>query len=302
MAVYVDLLFVVNFSLNAWALWATARLSGTRRRKAGLSLASICGAIYAFGPLTPWSALFAHPLSKLLLALVMIFLTFRPQMASKMFNLLAWFLLICFATAGMTLGLYTFLLDKNPQGAMLAWGDLPLWILGLALVVLYSTGGRFLGSIENRLVHVANNAQLRAYIDGVEFELEALVDSGNQLVEPLTGRPVVVVALSAISHLLPPEIVALSCSNAIWEAKLDELATSEFVQRLHFVPFHAVANDSGVLLGVRVDHLDITCHGRTQQVKGITLAISPVGLSSTNDYQALVPLRLLPTKTADRVA
>lgn len=302
MAVYVDLLFMVNFSLNAWALWATARLAGIRRRRGGLSLASLCGTIYAFGSLTPWASFFAHPLSKLVLALLMIFLTFRPQVPGKMLNLLAWFLLVCFATAGMTLGLYAFLLDKNPRGAMLAWGDLPLWVLGLALLVLYGTGGRFLGSIENRLVHVANSAHLRAYLDGVELELEALVDSGNQLVEPLTGRPVVVVALSAISHLLPPDIVALSRSNAIWEAKLDELATTALVQRLHFVPFHAVANDSGVLLGVRVDCLEITCHGRTQQVRGITLAISPVSLSSNNDYQALVPLRLLPTKAAGRVA
>jgi stage II sporulation protein GA (sporulation sigma-E factor processing peptidase) len=202
----------------------------------------------------------------------------------------------------MVLGLSTFLLDKKTQTSMLAWGDLPLWVLGLALVVLYLTGGRFLGSLENRLVHVANNAQLRAIIDDVEIELTALVDSGNQLVEPLSGRPVVVVALSAISDLLPPEIVALSCSESIWEAKLDALAASNFVHRLHFVPFHAVANDSGVLLGVRVDYLEITCNGRTQKASGITLAISPVDLSADDNYQALVPLRLLPTKAAGRAA
>ncbi|HHW99101.1 MAG TPA: hypothetical protein GX738_05665, partial [Firmicutes bacterium] len=67
--------------------------------------------------------------------------------------------------------------------------------MGLALVTLYGSGGRFLGSLENRLVHVANSAHLRAHLGEIEIELEALVDSGNQLVEPLTGRPVVVVTL-----------------------------------------------------------------------------------------------------------
>lgn len=302
MDVYVDLFFAVNFALNIWALWATACLAGIRRHGARLSLASLCGAVYAFGPLTPWAALFAHPLSKLLLAIVMVHLAFRPRALSRLFNFLAWFLLVCFATAGVTLGLYTFLLDKKPQGTMLAWGDLPLWILGLALIVLGVTGGRLLGNIENRLVHVANGAHLRAVVGELEIEFEALVDSGNQLVEPITGRPVVVVALAAISHVLPAEIVALSCSDSIWEAKLDDLTASDWVRRLHFVPFHAVANQGGVLLGVRADYLEVTCHGRVHQVKGITLAISPIGLSTSGNYQALVPLRLLPTKAAIRAA
>ncbi len=302
MAVYVDLLLLVNFSLNAWALWVTSLVTGMRRRKAALSLASLCGAIYAFGVLTPWAAIFVHPVSKLLLAILMVYLTFRPRLPGKMLTLVAWFLLISCITAGMILGLYTLLLDREVQGTMLAWGDLPLWVVGLALLVLYGTGGRFLGNLENRLVHVANSAHLRAYLEEMEIELEALVDSGNQLVEPLSGRPVIVVALDAVSDMLPPEIVALSRSDSIWEAKLDELATANLVQRLHFVPFHAVGNERGVLLGVRVDYVEVTCNGRMQRTKGITLAISPVSLSEDNNYQALVPLRLLPTKAAARVA
>ncbi|HHW99100.1 MAG TPA: hypothetical protein GX738_05660 [Firmicutes bacterium] len=123
MAVYVDLLFLVNFSLNAWALWATSLLTVTPRRKAALALASLCGAIYAFGALTPWAPLFVHPLSKLLLALTMIYLAFKPRLVTKTLNLLAWFLLVSFVTAGVILGLYTLLLDKEARGAMLAWGD-----------------------------------------------------------------------------------------------------------------------------------------------------------------------------------
>ncbi len=302
MAVYVDLLFLVNFTLNAWALWVTALLTGALRRRASLVLASVCGAIYAFGALTPWAPLFLHPLSKLALALVMIYVAFRPRVIGKTLHLLAWFLLVCFATAGVILGLYNLLLDKEVQRNMLAWGDLPLWVMGLALTILYGSGSRFLGALENRLVHVANSAQVRARFGEMEIELEALVDSGNHLVEPLTGRSVVVVALSAVSQLLPSEIAALSQAGTNWEAQLDQLAANEWAQRLHFVPFHAVGSDQGVLLGVRADYVDVVCNGRTRRVKGAILAISPVDLSKSNDYQALVPLRLLPTKAAARVA
>mgnify|MGYP000891217446 FL=1 len=302
MDVYVDLLFAVNFALNSWALWVTAKLTGSRRPLSHLFLASLCGAVYAFGPLTPWAFLFSHPASKLLLAVIMIYLAFRPRALAQLLHLLAWFLLICFTTAGVSLGLYACLMDKKPQGAMLAWGDLPMWVLGLALVVLAVTGRRFLSILENRLVHVANGAHLRIQIGELEFELEALVDSGNQLMEPFSGRPVVVVALAAVSHLLPDDIVALCQANTIWETQLEELVATDWARRIHFVPFHAVANDGGVLLGVRVDALEISCHGRRKSVKGITLALSPAGLSANDNYQALVPLRLLPTKAAERVA
>ncbi|NLY53852.1 MAG: sigma-E processing peptidase SpoIIGA [Firmicutes bacterium] len=294
MDVYVDLLFLVNFVLNLWILWATASLSGTPVKRSRLFWSSTCGALYAFGLLTPWGSVFAHPASKLVLALTMIRLAFNPSKRRQVLQLLGLFLLICFATAGAVLGVYVCLVDKSPGGALLAWGDLPLWVLGLSIIMLAVSGRRWLGNLENRFVRVANEAHLSVTIGDLIFELQALVDSGNQLVEPLTGRAVVVVATAAISHLLPKEIVSLTQTNPIWSAQIDKLAASDWVQRIRFVPFQAVANSGGVLLGIRTDYLEIRCQEEVRQVEGVTIALSPAGLGENNQYQALVPPRLLP--------
>jgi len=160
--------------------------------------------------------------------------------------------------------------------------------------MLAVSGRRWLGNLENRFVRVANEAHLSVTIGDLIFELQALVDSGNQLVEPLTGRAVVVVATAAISHLLPKEIVSLTQTNPIWSAQIDKLAASDWVQRIRFVPFQAVANSGGVLLGIRTDYLEIRCQEEVRQVEGVTIALSPAGLGENNQYQALVPPRLLP--------
>lgn len=296
MTVYVDLLFLVNLALNAWALWVTAKLVGISLRAGRLFWASLCGAIFAFGSLTPWSDALAHPASKLLLAAAMVYLAFRPQKPAKVLHLLAWFLLVSFATAGVVLGLYALLLDKVPTGQVLTHGVLPLWLLLTAVAVLGVTGRHFLGNLQNRLVHVANRASLMVGIGRLEFTLDALVDSGNQLSEPLSGRPVVVVALAAVSHLLPPELVRLSQANSYDDTELTQLASDEWARRIRFVPYHTVANPGGILLGVRVDQIQVSCNGRMHLVRDITLAICPTELSLGDNYQALVPLRLLPTK------
>lgn len=293
MRVYVDLLVAVNMALNVWALWGTACLAGLKLNVTRLLAAAAVGALYALGMLTPWSKFFVHGLSKLFLAILMIQMAFCPRHWSQLLHLLAIFLLICFATAGFVLGLYTFLLDRRVMGDSLTLGELPSWVLGLAMLLLATTGWRMLTRLENRLVHVANEAQLRVCIGEQAFQLTALVDSGNQLMDLLSGRPIVVASLSAIQHLLPEIIVDSAQIASTGGAKLEELAANDWAQRVHFVPFRT-ANSTSIMLGIRTDRLEITCLGQVRQTKGVVLALSPQQLSTNNSYQALLPVRLLP--------
>lgn len=297
MDVYIDLLFLVNFLLNGWALWLTSTLIGHKLRWQSLILSSALGAIYGLGMVTPWAIYFSHPCSKLLLALVMIQLAFRSRPVLRLLQLSGLFLLVSFTTAGCALGVQALLSQQNLGGGVLAYGQLPFWVLLLAAIFLGVGSHRVISLVENRLVHVANRASISCCLEGGQLSLVGLVDSGNQLVDPFGGRPVVIVSLEAVSRLLPAEAISLVGSEQLTTESLNSLAGNPWIARIRFIPYHSVGRKSGVLLGWRVDQATIcTTHGR-RTTDNVILAVSGHALSERGAYQALIPQRLLPAAT-----
>ncbi len=298
MEVYIDLLFLVNFLVNAWALWLTSVLCGQRPKWLKLTLAAALGAIYGLGMVTPWAAYFAHPLGKLLLAGIMVRIAYSPGLMLRLLQLCGLFLLVSFTTAGCALGVQTLLTAQGGiSGGSLSYGQLPGWVLLLAAILLGIGSKRVISLLENRLVHVANRASVSLALDGGQVSLDGLVDSGNQLTDPFGGRPVMVVALEAVADLLPEAVVSLALSDQVSDAALTTLGGQAWLARIRFIPYHSVGRKSGVLLGWRLDQATITTRQGVRTVENVVMALSGHALSEQGAYQVLIPQRLLPALT-----
>lgn len=298
MEVYIDLLFLVNFLLNTWALWLTSLLAGQLSNWRRLALAAALGAIYGLGMVTPWAAYFSHPLAKLLLAATMVQIAHNPRVMLRLLQLSGLFLLVSFATAGCALGVQALLTAQGGiSGGTLSYGQLPFWVLLIAALMLAIGSRRVINLLENRLVHVANRARIDLALEGGQVTLDGLIDSGNQLTDPFGGRPVMVVALAAVAHLLPEEVVALALSDQVSDACLNTLDGQAWLARVRFIPYHSVGRKSGVLLGWRVDQATIATDQGMRTVENVIMALSGHALSEQGAYQALIPQRLLPAVT-----
>lgn len=294
MEVYIDLLFMVNLCLNGWALWLVSTLVGQRLRWCSLLLSASLGAVYGLGLVTPWAAWFVHPISKLTLALIMLQVAFRPRLLVRLFQLFGLFLLVSFATAGCILGIYSLVHSEQSLSGALAWGQLPPWVLIVAMLGLCLGSHRLINLLENRLVHVANRASISFELDGKVLCLTGLVDSGNQLTDPIGGRPVAIVSLAAVADALPEAMVSLALSDQLFEEKLEGLAENPWAGRIRFIPYHSIGRKAGVLPGFRVDKVKITVQSVTREAENVILAVCAQPLSEQGEYQALIPLRLLP--------
>jgi stage II sporulation protein GA (sporulation sigma-E factor processing peptidase) len=162
---------------------------------------------------------------------------------------------------------------------LLQEGEPPL-VVGVGALVL--AGERFLRLRSHR----AGFVEMEIRLAGRGICLPALVDSGNQLRDPLKGQPVVVVEMAALGDFLPVDVREwLQAGNGgDWEP-----GDSPWSGRLRIIPFQSLGQQRGVMLGFKPDA--VLLEGR--EVGQLVVATARQKLSATGIYRALVPSVLL---------
>lgn len=150
----------------------------------------------------------------------------------------------------------------------IAIGEIWLFLLAVAAICLLCALGL------RTSVNSNEYAKVRITHGGQTVTLNALVDSGNTLLDPISGRAVVVVGDEVAGVLLNLDRKAL-------ESPL-ETFTASFSPGLRLIPYHSVGQPSGVLLGLRVDELRINGKAVDQIV-----AFAPQKIGGGTGFQAL---------------
>ena len=115
--------------------------------------------------------------------------------------------------------------------------------------------------------------------------LTALVDTGNTLADPVTGRPVMVAEGAKLGPLLPEEVGELALKDPV--GTMERLSKSETGKRFRLLPYQAVGVECGMLLALRLDRAQVG----TVDYGGILVALSPNQLSDGGGYSALIGTR-----------
>lgn len=135
----------------------------------------------------------------------------------------------------------------------------------LAAAVFAAAAGMWLGGRERR---AGRNACWRAELvhGNVKRTVTALMDSGNSLYDPFTGRPVCIVeagTAEALGILSKPE-------------------------KIHIIPYHSIGKQHGLLQAAAVDEVYLEKEGQERRIKQVMLAVSPHGLSADGRYQLIL--------------
>ena len=112
----------------------------------------------------------------------------------------------------------------------------------------------------------------------------ALVDTGNTLADPVSGRPAMVAEGEAAAGLFPPDHRPERADLLDPAGGLARLGTGEWRRRLRLLPYRAVGVDRGLLLAVRADGLELDGVARGP----VLVALSPTPVSDGGGYRALI--------------
>lgn len=275
MEIYVDSLLLLNFTVNYLLLLSAVRISGCVFSRLRLMLGAAIGAVYALAVLFPAFQFLSGLGGKLLVETVMVLAAFGAHRKSIRLGLLVLGTSLAFAGAAM-------LVSSFSSGLMASWGMVyaPLDFRTLILVTGVTYG--ILSLVYHRTAkdpsrHIAR-AQVR--MEGRTMTMNCLLDTGNNLVDPMTNRPVTVIEGAVLAQLLPE----LDSSSLADPARAVQAIREHYPGAApRLIPYSALGVRQGMLAAVKCQ--DLTVDGKIE--KGAIIALAPDPLSDNGSFEAI---------------
>lgn len=269
MTVYIDEVFLLNAIVDYLLLLSAARLAGEPIHRPRLALGALLGGLYAAAVFLPGWGFLTLPLCKLAAPVGMTLLAFGS--ARRLLRVSLTFFGVSAAFGGGVLALQLFL------GAP-AVLDLKTTLLAAAgcylfLTLLFRRAARHGGG---------ELASARLELEGRSCRLTALVDTGNTLTDPATGKTVMVAEGEKLKDLFPAGGCPTAAELADPAAALSRRKSGSFRWRL--LPYRAVGVPWALLLAVKVDRAWVG----GEDYGPILVALSPTPVSDGGGYSALI--------------
>ncbi len=281
-SVYADLYFLINAAMDLLCLFITSALLHLRVKRRRTLLAAGVGGIYAVLALLLGGGGLLGFLSDCTVGILLCVITFatRDFSAGRLLKCTAVYMLVSMLQGGIMTGLYSLLNRLELPFEALEGDGLSVWLfaaLSAAAGFATVTGGRFFGFAKR-----TQSVGVRLTLFERSCEFRALVDSGNLLRDPLSGRSVIVVKREVLLPLLPPAL-----ARAAHTGRADDwLQDTRYVRYIRLIPMQTATGKS-LLPALLPTELWIT-EGKHTYAADYLIAPSDLG-SSASGFDAVIP-------------
>ena len=191
MEVYLDIIFIENAIIDLFLMLVTLRLLRLKYRKDGIYIAAIIGGIYGLAPIVG-SAVLSSTLLKIIVAIIMIILSLKEKVLSNIFKATIMFFMVSFTLCGvmfmrlLSSSTYTIYGGMSTSDYSIRWILISILFVGVIAIRVYDT-------IKERAV--IDNFIYDIYIKNDEkiLMLKGFLDTGNELREPITNLPCILI-------------------------------------------------------------------------------------------------------------
>lgn len=293
MTVYGDAVFLLNGCIDLLLLWLTMAIRKQKTAFWRLILAACLGALYAVMmvvPVMPWLFTWA---GKWLFSCVMVFVAFGYQSRTAFLRNWGVFYLVSFAVGGGMFALHYLLLERREilngllvsqsggMGTPLTWGFI---VIAFPLVWWYSRS-TFRSLEERQTVH-RYLVQVEVTLGSRHVRGTGLIDTGNQLRDPLTRAPVMMAEANLVEAMLPPELQK-AMKHADPAQAFAEIPHA-WISRIKLIPYRSVRRGTDFLLAVKADKMKVVQDGRAYELTKVLIGLDSGKLSADGSYQMIV--------------
>lgn len=298
--VYLDIILLVNIAIDTLLLWFTAFFRKEHVVWWRILLASACGSCYVLLFFFPsFSSLYQWPV-KLLLSILILWIAFGRKRLWPFTQNLIIFYFVAFVFGGGVFALQYFFAPKSEilNGLVATHNDgfgvgfkptFAILVIGFAMV--YVLGRKSYQAIQGPRRMETFLADVIVTLAGERVICKGLVDTGNQLHEPITRTPVMIMETRMLARLLPPPLLRHAGEQAGGWEKLErcwEELPPEWQPRVRLVPYRSVSRGMDFLLAIKPDNVSVWQDGLTYETENVLIGLNPIPLAADGTYQAIV--------------
>ncbi|KKM12264.1 hypothetical protein SY88_03625 [Clostridiales bacterium PH28_bin88] len=300
--VYVDVVFFINLVMDYLILWAAARFGQLKTNFLRLLVSATAGAVYSLALLALENSVLYSVFARFLFSLVMVVLAYGRLPLRGLLQAVGYFYLVTFVTGGAMLGAIYFA-NGSPE-AYTAMNSLVVFLSNvrytwlLAAVSAALIVGRWGAAvIKKNFFRSILRVPVIICFGNDRLPVEALIDTGNQLRDPLSKRPVMIVEYSLLKSLLPQELQSIFERNGEPDLQqvVTKLAGSPWAARVRMIPFTSIGRNKGMLLGLRPDEIIVVTEDKPVRVRDVVVGVYHKRLSQDGGYRALLHPDILQT-------
>lgn len=262
MIVYADILFIEDFIVNLFLLTVTMKFLRHKCKFSLLSASACIGGIYSFVVIIPELGFLETLPFELLIAYLMLRLVYGKAPFLNMLKVLITFLMITFTLSGIC---FLFSLKQNYYilGSNFNIEKYSAKYIILSLMLLYVFLNRISDYIRDKVAVDSYIYIMEFKIEGETYTFHSFLDTGNELREPVTNLPCILIEENLFSQINFKD------------------------KNIYNIPYSAIGY-GGNLKGVRVNNIKIK--GRDLLYRQVDAIVCPCmeKLSKENEFNALL--------------
>ncbi|WP_433946148.1 sigma-E processing peptidase SpoIIGA [Paenibacillus sp. SN-8-1] len=299
MVVYIDLIFLMNLVIDGSLLWVTAWMRKLKVKKWRTAAAAVIGALYVLMMFLPQLSFLYTFLTKFLFSVIMLWVAFGFGSLQNYLRNMGAFYIVNFVAAGGILGIH-YLLQSSGEvwsgiwytttggaGFEIKLGALFILVV-FAVVLLWFKSVQSSRQRQQRLNTYLGEVTVR--IEEVEVSCTGLIDTGNQLTDPLTRMPVMVMEASLWENFLPGgwagKLSSGGADNLIME--LSEDSAFPWRDRLRLVPYRGINKGSQFMIALKPDTVSVVIGDKRTTTSRVLIGLDGGRLSSEGAYKAII--------------
>lgn len=269
-------------------------------------LGGLIGSIIILLTVTPINVYSGHPITKLLFSILMVLAVFGYKRFRYFISGLMTFYLTTFLIGGALIGVHYFIkfdfkLSSNVfLASVKGFGDPISWLFVLlGFPIAWHFSKRSMDSIEVTKIQYESLINVMIEINGLTHHFKGLVDSGNQVYEPITKIPVMFISIKEKTAEFPIALVKIAESPE--EIILGKKSVpSEWTSKLKVIPYKVVGQEHQLIIALKPDKIFLEkLDGLIEVEKGL-VSFSMQQFSGDNAFQCIVhPKMLTSTKKAN---
>lgn len=306
MTVYLDVIWFLNFLFDSLLLSLTSIMLKRQIKWWRIFLGGVLGSMIILLYFSPFSSIAGNPLVKLCFSFGMVLITFGFKRIRYFLKALLLLYLSTFLTGGTIIGVHYFIKFDNQitsevlLASVRGFGDPISWLfvmIGFPVAWYFSKIG--VEKMEMTKIQFDQLVEVHFSIQDIQLTIKGLVDSGNQLYDPITKTPVMIVSIQKLKESFPVDIIEMieDLDAFIFG---DKEIPAEWESRVKIIPCRVVGQDHQLILAFKPNKLEIITSNEKMNVPKALISLTMQQLSSDESYQCIVHPKMLTNTNSNK--